>query len=102
MADYVELHARSAFSFLRGASDPEALAEAAASAGLAGLALLDRDGVYGAPRLHQAARARGQRALVGAEVTLADGSVRFVSENINLTSWQRLGDRADGNVIGEF
>ncbi len=75
MADYVELHARSAFSFLRGASDPEALAEAAASAGLAGLALLDRDGVYGAPRLHQAARARGQRALVGAEVTLADGSV---------------------------
>lgn len=72
---YVELHARSAFSFLRGASPPEALAEAAARLGLPAVALCDRDGVYGAPRFFGAARRRGVRAIVGAEVTLADGSV---------------------------
>jgi error-prone DNA polymerase len=49
---YAELHARSAFNFLRGASQPEQLAEMAASHGLCALALHDRDGVYGAPRFH--------------------------------------------------
>ena len=47
---YVELHARSAFSFLRGASAPAALAEEAARLELPAVALCDRDGVYGAPR----------------------------------------------------
>ena len=54
---YVELHASSAFSFLDGASLPEALIERAAALGYPALALLDRDGVYGAPRFHQAAKA---------------------------------------------
>ena len=72
---YVELHARSAFSFLRGASSPEALAEAAAAQGLAAMALLDRDGLAGVPRFHGAAGDAGVRARVGAEVTLADGTV---------------------------
>lgn len=72
---YIELHARSAFSFLRGASNPEDLAQAAHALGLPGLALLDRDGVYGAPRLYGPCRDNGLRALVGAEITLADGSV---------------------------
>jgi error-prone DNA polymerase len=75
MHDYVELHARSAFSFLRGASSPEDLVQAAARAQLRAAALLDRDGVYGAPRFYHAARDAGLRALVGAEITLADGSV---------------------------
>src|SRR4030067_53354 len=52
---YVELHARSAFSFLEGAALPEALAERAARLGQPALALLDRDGLYGAPRLYPAA-----------------------------------------------
>ena len=72
---YVELHARSAFSFLRGASSPEALAETAAAQGLAAMALLDRDGLAGVPRFHNAASDAGLRARVGAEVTLADGTV---------------------------
>ena len=38
----------------------------------------------------------------GVHTVLADGSVRFISENINLTVWQSLGDMADGNVVGEF
>ena len=43
---YVELHAASAFSFLQGASLPEALVERAAALGYPALALLDADGVY--------------------------------------------------------
>jgi error-prone DNA polymerase len=72
---YVELHARSAFSFLRGASSPEDLVRAAAAQGLPAVALLDRDTVSGAPRLFGAAREHGIRARVGAEITLSDGSV---------------------------
>ncbi|MEA3189127.1 MAG: error-prone polymerase, partial [Chthoniobacter sp.] len=72
---YVELHARSAFSFLRGASNPEDLMTRAAELGHPALALCDRDGVYGAPRLFAAARELGSRAIVGAELTMTDGSV---------------------------
>jgi error-prone DNA polymerase len=72
---YAELHARSAFSFLRGASSPAALAAEAARLELPAVALCDRDGVYGAPRFYQAAREHGVRAPVGAEITLEDGSV---------------------------
>src|SRR5438874_12781047 len=68
---YVELHAASAFSFLQGASLPEALVERAADLGYSAVALLDRDGVYGAPRFHKAATAAGLRAIVGAELTIA-------------------------------
>ncbi len=73
-ADYIELHARSAFSFLRGASSPEALIDRAAALGLPAVALCDRDGVPGAPRFFAAAREKGVRALVGSELTMADGS----------------------------
>jgi len=71
---YVELHARSAFSFLEAAALPEALAERAARLEQSAIALLDADGVYGAPRLYRACNRLGLSALVGAEVTLADGS----------------------------
>jgi error-prone DNA polymerase len=67
---YVELRARSAFSFLRGASLPEDLAERAATLGYDAIALADRNGVYAAPRFFQAARRAGVRPLVGADVTL--------------------------------
>jgi error-prone DNA polymerase len=72
---YIELHARSAFSFLRGGSFPEHLAEAAAESGIPAMALCDRNGVYGAPRFFAKAGEVGMRAIVGAEVTLEDGSV---------------------------
>jgi prepilin-type processing-associated H-X9-DG protein len=39
----------------------------------------------------------------GVQVTLADGSVRFISQTINhATTWQSLGGRGDGNPIGDF
>jgi error-prone DNA polymerase len=68
---YVELHAASAFSFLQGASLPEALVERAATLGYSALALLDADGVYGAPRFHKAAQRAGLRAIIGAELTMS-------------------------------
>ena len=67
---YFELHASSAFSFLEAASLPEALVDQAARYGYSALALLDRDGVYGAPRFHRAALAAGIRPIIGAELTL--------------------------------
>jgi error-prone DNA polymerase len=74
-ANYVELHARSAFSFLRGSSSPEHLAFTAADQHLPALALCDRDGVFGAPRFYAAARECGIRPIVGSELTIEDGSV---------------------------
>src|SRR5207248_332633 len=73
---YVELHAASAFSFLQGASLPETLVERAAALGYPALALLDADGVYGAPRFHKAAKQAGLKAIIGAELTIADSSQR--------------------------
>lgn len=70
---YLELHSASAFSFLEGASLPEDLVMHAANLGYEALALCDRDGVYGAPRFYQAAKQAGLRALVGCDISLADG-----------------------------
>ena len=58
---YVELHTSSAFSFLDGASLPESLIQRAAELGYPTLALLDRDGVYGAPQFYRAAKAAESR-----------------------------------------
>ena len=70
---YVELHARSAFSFLEGASVPEDLAGACAEFGMPAMALVDRNGVYGAPRFHMAAKKAGIRAHIGSEITCTNG-----------------------------
>jgi error-prone DNA polymerase len=69
----VELHAASAFSFLRGSSLPEDLVERAARLGYTAVALVDRDGLSGAPRFFKAARGAGLRPIVGAELSLPEG-----------------------------
>src|SRR5437764_1105065 len=80
---YVELHSRSAFSFLEGASLPEALIAVCADYGMPAMALLDRNGVYGAARFHLAAQKFKLGAHIGAEVTVDDtlfgeaGPVRY-------------------------
>jgi error-prone DNA polymerase len=66
---YIELHARSAFSFLEGSSLPEDLVEMCARLKMPAMALLDRDGVYSAPRFHMAAKKIGIKAHIGVEVT---------------------------------
>ena len=72
---YVELHACSAFSFLRGGSFPEQLAETAAELEMPAMALLDHNGVYGAQRFSVAAREHNVRPIVGCELSMDDGSV---------------------------
>src|SRR5262245_10549294 len=69
---YIEFHARSAFSFLEGASLPEELIARCAEFQMPAMALLDRDGVYGAPRFHMTAKKLGIRAHIGAEISLQD------------------------------
>src|SRR3984885_7112251 len=66
---YIEFHARSAFSFLEGSSLPEDLAGVCARHKMPAMALLDTDGVYGAPRFHMAANKFEIKAHIGAEVT---------------------------------
>ena len=66
---YIELHARSAFSFLEGASVPEELADSCHALQMPAMALLDRDGVYGSARFHLAMKKLGLQAHIGAEVT---------------------------------
>src|SRR5258707_10110434 len=69
--DYIELHARSAFSCLEGAASPEELIAAGAEMEMPAMALLDRDGVYGAPRFHMAAKKSGIKAHIGAEIAVS-------------------------------
>lgn len=66
---YVELHSRSAFSFLEGSSLPEELIGVCSHFGMPAMALLDTDGLYGAPRFHLAADKAKVKAHIGAEVT---------------------------------
>src|ERR1700739_915569 len=79
---YIELHARSAFSFLEGASLPEELIGACSHFHMPAMALLDTDGVYGAPRFHLAAKKIGVKAHIGAEVPCAPLSSVILSEDV--------------------
>ncbi|PYJ80603.1 MAG: error-prone DNA polymerase [Verrucomicrobia bacterium] len=72
---YIELHACSAFSFLRGASFPEQLAETAAELAMPAMALVDRNGVYGAQRFSVAAREQNIRPIIGCELSMEDGNI---------------------------
>src|SRR5437764_4219190 len=72
---YIELHACSAFSFLRGGSLPEQLAEVVAELEMPAMALLDRNGVYGAQRFSVAGREQKVRPIIGAELTMEGGSL---------------------------
>jgi len=71
---YIELHAHSAFSFLDGASSPEALVHRAVQLGYPALALTDHNGLYGSMAFAQVAKHEGLQPITGAEVTLLDGT----------------------------
>jgi len=68
------LFCKSNYSFLEGASHPEELVEEAHRLGYRSLALVDRDGVYGAVRAHVKARELGLHLILGSQVTIDDGS----------------------------
>ncbi len=86
---YVELHAMSAFSFLRGACVPEDYAARCAEFEQEGMALVDRDGFYGSPRFHQAMTKRGLMPYVGAEIGCTDGA-RYPLLITNRRGYQNL------------
>jgi error-prone DNA polymerase len=67
---YAELRASSSFSFLDSSALPEDLAYHAAANDLPAMALIDANGVYGAPRFYTAAKKAGIKAIIGAEVKL--------------------------------
>jgi error-prone DNA polymerase len=67
---YVELTARTSFSFLAGATPPELLVFRAAELGYDAIAITDRDGLYGIVRAHEEGERQGIRVIVGCELTL--------------------------------
>jgi error-prone DNA polymerase len=67
---YAELHCHSNFSFLDGASDPDALVAEADRLDLTALALTDRNGLYGIVRFAEAARVVGLPTVFGAELVV--------------------------------
>jgi error-prone DNA polymerase len=69
---YFELHCKTNFSFLEGASHPDELIAEAARLGYAGMAVTDRNSLAGAVRAHVAAREAGLKLVIGAEITLID------------------------------
>jgi error-prone DNA polymerase len=69
---YVELHCKTNFSFLEGASHPDELVNQAARLGYTGLAITDRNSVAGVVRAHIAAKKIGLKLIIGAEIVLAD------------------------------
>jgi error-prone DNA polymerase len=86
---YVELHARSAFSFLEGASLPEDLVHQCAQLNIPAMALVDTDNVSGAPRFYMAAKKLGIEPHMGAEITAAAGG-RYTLLVENRTGYQNL------------
>lgn len=71
--NYVELHAISNFTFLRGASHPEELVTRAYKLGYRALALTDECSLAGVVRAHIAARDHSLHLIIGAEFSLVDG-----------------------------
>ncbi|HET7805349.1 MAG TPA: PHP domain-containing protein, partial [Pseudolabrys sp.] len=92
MMRYLEFAATSNFSFLRGASHPEELMVQAASIGLAGLGLCDRNSVAGVVRAHVAKREQNLplRYHPGARLVFADDTPDILVYPRNRPGWGRL------------
>lgn len=86
---YAELHCRSSFSFLKGASMPEDLIERAASEGYAALAITDECSMAGVVRAHSEAKKTGLHLLIGSEFILEDG-LRLVCLAVNRNGYGNL------------
>src|SRR5437763_1384116 len=107
---YSELHARSAFSFLEGASVPEELAAVCVEHNITGMALLDRDGLYGAPRFYLAAKKLSLPAHIGAELSspagwryplLAESRAGYQNLCRLITRMKLRAPKGEGNIAAE-
>ena len=119
-AVYTPLWCKSNYSFLEAASHPEELVESCAMLGLPGMALTDRDGVYGVVRAHVRARELGVHLILGSEITLYDDSrivllaadrngyrnlCRLITKGrlrchkgLSQTTWREVYDHAEGLI----
>lgn len=70
---YAELHCRTNFSFLEGASHADELVARAVELGYTALAITDRNSLAGVVRAHAAAKQSALRLIMGAEVVPTDG-----------------------------
>ncbi len=70
---YTELQVTTNFSFLRGASHPEEMAEQAALYGYSEIAITDRNTFAGIVRAHVAAKKKNIRIIPGCRIDLLDG-----------------------------
>jgi len=70
---FAELHCKSNFSFLYGASHPEELVTRAAELGYRGIAITDECSLAGVVKAHQEAKKRGIQLVIGAEFILTEG-----------------------------
>jgi error-prone DNA polymerase len=109
---YIELHARSAFSFLEGSSLPEELMSTCARFNMPAMALLDTSGVYGAPRFHLAAKKLGIKAHIGVEVsacspqrhggTEKNNQKSTINQQLNFSMSKPALSAAEGCLRGKF
>ncbi|MEO6017086.1 MAG: error-prone DNA polymerase, partial [Polaromonas sp.] len=91
LPDYAELHALSNFSFQRGASHAQELAERAFQLGYKALAITDECSVAGVVRAHEVAKALGLQLLPGAEFLVqAPDAFRLVVLPHNAAGWGNL------------
>jgi error-prone DNA polymerase len=98
MSAYAELAVTTNFSFLRGASDPEELVEAARQLGLAGLGIADRNSVAGVVRAHVKAREPRTaehdnakfKVAVGARLVFSDETPDILAYPRDRAAWGRL------------
>jgi error-prone DNA polymerase len=86
---YAELLTTSAFSFLEGASHPQALVERAADLGHCAIGIADRNTVSGVVRAHEAARKTGLRLVVGCRLVTQDAP-EMVCYPTDRAAWGRL------------
>lgn len=86
---YSELQVTSHYSFLRGASAPSELFEAAAAYGMPALGITDHNSVGGIVRGLVAAEETGVRLVTGCRLDLTDGSGVLVWPE-DLAAWSRL------------
>jgi error-prone DNA polymerase len=71
---YAELHCKTNFSFLEGASHADELVKRAGELGYTAMAVTDRESLAGVVRAHMAAKEAGLKLLIGAEIHPPDAA----------------------------
>ena len=88
---FAEPVAATAFSFLRGASQPAEMVAQAHALGMAGIGIADRNTVAGVVRAHVAAKKLGGfRLIVGARLVFADATPDIIAYPLDRAGWSRL------------